>query len=244
MNIFICEDNKDQRSSLENAIESILETENIEGQIILSSDSSKEILDYTTKFKNKGVYFLDIHIGEDINGIELAKHINEIDKDAIIIMITSDEGMGHLTFKYHIGAIDYIVKGDFEQVKKRVRECLLCANKKGICDTKEDYFFIDRLDSVNKVKYEDILYFETCKKRFIGVSTCNSYIEFNGTLKELEKVLDDRFIRCHKSYIINKDKVSNIDKKQRIITMENGSKCYVSLLLLKKTVDSILVQST
>lgn len=240
MNIFICEDDKDQRSSLEKVIESILEIERIEGEIVLSSDSSKEVLDYMTEFKNKGIYFLDIHIGEDINGIELAKHINEIDKDAIIIIITSDGDMGHLTFKYHIGAIDYIVKDDFEQLKQRVRECLLCANKKIEDNIKEDYFFIDRLDSVDKVKYEDILYFETCKKRFIGVSTSNSYIEFNGTLKELEKTLDHRFIRCHKSYIINKNKVSNIDKKQRIITMENGSKCYVSLLLLKKTIDSIL----
>ncbi|MDO7203538.1 LytTR family DNA-binding domain-containing protein [Paraclostridium bifermentans] len=79
------------------------------------------------------------------------------------------------------------------------------------------------------------------QKRFIALRTENSYIEFSGTLKELESQLDNRFIRCHKSYIINKLKVKSIDKKQRIITMEGGNKCYVSLLLLKKTIDSILV---
>ncbi|CEP98344.1 LytTR family two component transcriptional regulator [[Clostridium] sordellii] len=240
MKIFICEDNKGQRFNLEQVIVSVLEKEDIKGNIELSSDSSKPIIDYISNNRCKGVYFLDIHIGEDMNGIELAEQINQIDKDAIIIMITSNKDMSHLVFKYHIGAIDYIVKENFEEVKKRVKECIICANNKLKDKSKDEYFFIERLDSVDKIKYEDILYFETCKKRFIGLNTVDSYIEFNGTLKDLEKKLDDRFIRCHKSYIVNKNKISNIDKKQRIITMEGGSKCYVSLLLLKKTVESIL----
>jgi two-component system, LytTR family, response regulator AgrA len=240
MKIFICEDNKEHRHSLEKVIDSILKTENIEGEVKLSTDSSKEIINYISEFKTKGVYFLDIDIGEEINGIELGKKINTIDKDAIIIMITSHKDMSHLTFKYHIGAIDYIVKESFEEMKERIRECIICANQKRLDKEKEEYFICNGINSVDKVKYNDILYFETCKKRSIGLKTNNSYIEFNGTLKELEEILDDRFIRCHKSYIINKNKVKSIDKKQRIITMEEGSKCYVSLLLLKKTVNSIL----
>lgn len=84
--------------------------------------------------------FLDIHIGEDMNGIELAEQINQIDKDAIIIMITSNKDMSHLVFKYHIGAIDYIVKENFEEVKKRVKECIICANNKLKDKSKEEYF--------------------------------------------------------------------------------------------------------
>ncbi|MBC6004546.1 MAG: LytTR family DNA-binding domain-containing protein [Paeniclostridium sordellii] len=240
MRIFICEDNDDQRYSLEKSIVSILENENIKGDIVLSSNSSKKIIDYISENKGRGVYFLDINIGEDIDGIELARQINNIDKSAIIIMITSHKDMSHLVFKYHIGAIDYIIKEDYEEVKHRIRECIICANNKMKDSLNKDYFFIERLDCIDKIKYEDILYFETCKKRFIGLNTTKSYIEFNGTLKELEKKLDDRFIRCHKSYIVNKNKVRNINKKQRIITMEDGSKCYVSLLLLKKTVESIV----
>ena len=223
MRIFICEDDKEQRRKLEESILSILEIEDIGGEITLSTDSSQEILSHISEFKDRGIYFLDINIGGDVNGIQLAKQINEIDTKAIIVIITSHKDMSHLTFKYHIGAIDYIIK---ENLKNELEE---------------DCFFIDKVDKIEKVKYDDILYFETCKKRFIALRTENSYIEFSGTLKELESQLDNRFIRCHKSYIINKLKVKSIDKKQRIITMEGGNKCYVSLLLLKKTIDSILV---
>lgn len=241
MRIFICEDDKEQRRKLEESILSILEIEDIGGEITLSTDSAQEILSYISEFKDRGVYFLDINIGGDVNGIQLAKQINEIDTKAIIVIITSHKDMSHLTFKYHIGAIDYIVKENFEEVSKRVKECILVANEKIKSELEEGCFFIDKVDKIEKVKYDDILYFETCKKRFIALRTENSYIEFSGTLKELESQLDNRFIRCHKSYIINKLKVKSIDKKQRIITMEGGNKCYVSLLLLKKTIDSILV---
>lgn len=241
MRIFICEDDKDQRRKLEEFILSNLQIENIDGEIVLSTDSSKEIINYVSEFKGRGIYFLDINIGGDINGIQLAKQINKIDTKAIIVIITSHKDMSHLTFKYHIGAIDYIVKGDFEEVNKRIRECILVVNEKIKNELKRNCFFIEKLDRIEKIKYDDILCFETCKKRFIAVRTKNSYIEFSGTLKELESQLDERFIRCHKSYIINKSKVKRIDKKQRIITMEGGNKCYVSLLLLKKTIDSILL---
>lgn len=241
MKIFICEDDKDQRRKLEESILSILQTEDIGGEVALSTDSAEEIVKYVSDFKDRGLYFLDIDIGGDVNGIQLAKQINKIDTKAIIVIITSHKDMSHLTFKYHIGAIDYIIKGDFKEVNKRIRECILVAKEKIKNELEKDCFFIDKVDKIEKIKYEDILYFETCKKRFIALRTDNSYIEFSGTLKELESQLDDRFIRCHKSYIINKSKVKSIDKKQRIITMEGGNKCYVSLLLLKKTIDSILL---
>ena len=241
MRIFICEDDKEQRRKLEEAVLSILKIEDIDGEITLSTDSSQEILNYVSEFKDRGLYFLDINIGGDVNGIQLAKQINGIDKKAIIVIITSHKDMSHLTFKYHIGAIDYIIKESFEHITKRIKECILIANEKINNDFNNDYFFINAVDTIEKIKYDDILYFETAKKRFIALRTKNMYIEFSGTLKDIESKLDNRFIRCHKSYIINKSKVKSIDKKQRIITMDGGNKCYVSLSLLKKTINSIVL---
>ena len=241
MKIFICEDDKYERHKLEESILSILEGENLCGEIVLSTGSPKEILSYISYSKDRGVYFLDINMSRDINGIELAKQINKIDKNAIIVIVTSHKDMSHLTFKYHIGAIDYIIKESFEHITKRIKECILIANEKINNDFNNDYFFINAVDTIEKIKYDDILYFETAKKRFIALRTKNMYIEFSGTLKDIESRLDNRFIRCHKSYIINKSKVKSIDKKQRIITMDGGNKCYVSLSLLKKTINSIVL---
>ena len=71
MRIFICEDDKEQRRKLEESILSILEIEDIGGEITLSTDSSQEILSHISEFKDRGIYFLDINIGGDVNGIQL-----------------------------------------------------------------------------------------------------------------------------------------------------------------------------
>lgn len=50
-------------------------------------------------------------------------------------------------------------------------------------------------------------------------------IEFYSLLKDVEKQLDDRFLRCHKSIIVNKDKITEVDKKEHILTLSGKYKC-------------------
>lgn len=239
MNVFICEDDVLQREKIEKIINDIFQIDDIKGKIILSTDSSYKLMSYLNEGINRGVYFLDIDLNEDINGIELAKKINEIDKEAIIIMITSHYDMSYLTFKYHIGAIDFIVKGNYNHIKERVRECIIHANNKINHIDINDCFIISTSKDLYRIKYSDIIFFETCRKRVIGIHTIDGYMEFPSTMKELESRLDDRFIKCHKSFIVNKSKVKRIDKKRKVIVMENKSECFVSSLLIKKTIEII-----
>ena len=53
-------------------------------------------------------------------------------------------------------------------------------------------------------------------------------------MKEIEKLLDERFYRCHNSFIVNKDKIKEIDTKKRIAFMANGEECFISTRALKK----------
>lgn len=240
MNIFICEDNKEQRKNLKNAIEEILINKGIKGKIQLSTNSAYEILDYISENNSKGVYFLDIEIGQDINGIELARKINDIDKNAIIVMVTSHSEMSQLALKYHIRALDYIVKDSIEGIYKRVDECLTFIDEKLRESIDSEYITIENNQCVEKIRYDDILFFETAKKRTLALHTYDSYVEFKGTLKDIEDKLDQRFVKCHRSFIVNKDKVLRIDKKQRILFMEDGSRCLISMLLINKIIDKIL----
>ncbi|WP_052356792.1 LytR/AlgR family response regulator transcription factor [[Clostridium] dakarense] len=164
MNIFICEDNKEQRKNLKNTIEEILINKGIKGKVQLSTNSAYEILDYIRKNKSNGVYFLDIEIGQDINGIELARRINDIDKNAIIVMVTSHPEMSQLTFKYHIRAVDYIVKDSIEGIYKKVDECLTFIDEEFSKNIESEYITIENNQCVERIRYDDILFFETAKK--------------------------------------------------------------------------------
>jgi len=65
-----------------------------------------------------------------------------------------------------------------------------------------------------------------------GFSCAEKYVE-EFVLKDIEKKLDYRFYRCHRSYIINKDNISEIDLNNLIVHMKNGETCPISVRLKK-----------
>jgi two-component system response regulator AgrA len=53
-------------------------------------------------------------------------------------------------------------------------------------------------------------------------------------MKNLEFSLDERFYRCHRSFIINREHIQYIDFKNRTIIMSNQEVCLASEKHLKK----------
>ena len=58
-------------------------------------------------------------------------------------------------------------------------------------------------------------------------------LEFTGKMKEVETMLDERFYRVHRSYLVNREHIREIDRKERIVTMSNGEICFASLKQLR-----------
>ena len=89
-------------------------------------------------------------------------------------------------------------------------------------------------DKIINIHYDKILYFETSKTIHKVIVHCeNKKLEFYRKMKALEEILDDRFCRCHTSFIVNKDKIKEINKKDRIAHMINDEKCLISTRALK-----------
>lgn len=61
-----------------------------------------------------------------------------------------------------------------------------------------------------KVRIREILYIET-ELRVVVIYTAGRAYRFYGKLDDILKYLDDRFYRCHKSCIINLEKVVRME---------------------------------
>ncbi|MGI6727633.1 MAG: LytR/AlgR family response regulator transcription factor [Anaerovoracaceae bacterium] len=106
--------------------------------------------------------------------------------------------------------------------------------KKGINDVKENkqYFAVVTKKGIIKLKMCDILYFEKELRR-IHVHTLQNVYSFYGSFKYLETMIDERFCRCHYSFIVNLNK---IDKMERhLLYLENGETLTVSQRLYPYT---------
>nr|WP_269160919.1 LytTR family DNA-binding domain-containing protein [Enterococcus sp. BWB1-3] len=88
-------------------------------------------------------------------------------------------------------------------------------------------------DKVISVYYDEIMFIESSSNMHKLIMHCeNRQIEFYGKLKDFEE-LHESFYRCHNSYIVNKDNVVEVDKKNKSIHLSNGETCYASVRLVK-----------
>lgn len=78
--------------------------------------------------------------------------------------------------------------------------------------SRESYVPVITRREAAKVRIRDILYIES-ELRVIVIYTAGRAYRFYGKLDDILKYLDSRFYRCHKSCIINLEK---------ILSMENG----------------------
>lgn len=240
LKIFVCEDNVKQQENLKKIINNILIIENYDIELSLITSNPYELLDNIKNTDSTGIYFLDVDLHSDINGIQLAEKIRQYDPRCFIVFITVHAEMSYLTFLYKVEAMDYIIKDNYKNISERVKECIENAHNKYKSKTNElqRIFSIKVDDKIMNIDYNDILFFETSPTIHKVILHCsNRQIEFYGKMKELEKNLDDRFYRCHTSFIVNKDKIKEINKKDRIAYMINGEECLISTrgikLLLK-----------
>ena len=83
----------------------------------------------------------------------------------------------------------------------------------------EASFRVKSRQKVQYVPYGDILYFESWNKK-LRLRTRHTELSFPGTLGQLEGELPEQFLRCHRSYIVNRDYVAAVNQKEHLIELE------------------------
>jgi len=234
--IFICENDPIQRNRLEDIIKKYTMIEDYDMTIILSTANPYDILDYLDSNENtRGAYFLDVDLGQDINGIQLGAEIRRKDVFSRIVFVTTHSELMSLTFTYKVEAMDYIVKDEPENIQSKVRGCLKQINDYYISETtkEEDRIKLKINNQIRVFTLKDIMFFETTEvSHKIKLHLTNNRVELYGNLGELE-AFSNSFIRVHKSYLINKDNIASIDKKKREVTMVNGEVTLISVRKVK-----------
>lgn len=236
LEVFLCEDDEEQRKNFEKIINNIVIIENLDMKLSLSTEKPQDIINYVSKSDVNGLYFLDIDLKASINGIQLAAEIRKYDPRGFVVFITTHAEMSYLTFLYKVEAMDYIVKDNYKNVEDRIHQCIMDAEKKYSAKTNElqKIFTIRVDDRIINVEFRKILFFETSYKiHKVILHSVNRQIEFYAKMKDIESKLDDNFYRCHKSYIVNKNNIREIDISKRKIYMTNGEECLISTRMLK-----------
>lgn len=239
MKVFLCEDNPKQRAQFRKIIENKILINNFDMNLELETESPYELLKYSKQNNEIAIYFLDVDLKSTINGIELAKKIRSYDINAVIIFLTSHSELIFMALTAKVEAMDFIVKDSYKNIAEKIEACLDYASKKyNNKKNKSKVFTIEVEDKIINLKYNEILYFETSMTIHKVIVHCiNRSIEFYGRMKDIDNLLNEyNFIRCHTSYIVNKEFIKEVDKKNRILYIVDGRSCLISTRGLKKVI--------
>jgi len=125
LDIYVCEDEQKQREVVADIIQYNIKKENLNMEIVQCTDNPRTILQHAKQAENRGCYFIDIALQDEMNGLLLAQKIRAIDPRCFIIFITSHSEMCTLTYEYKTEAMEFILKGTEPSVyKAKIREAL------------------------------------------------------------------------------------------------------------------------
>ena len=221
INFVICEDEKTLRENNKKEIVKFMMNYDIDYKIHEYSGYTREFNDYASKDDGFKIYLLDIIMKEG-SGIDASRMIREKydDWNSIIIIITSHQEYKYEALSSRLYLLDFINK--LNRFEKTLRDDLLIAMKH--YDRRYKTLGYEYNHTYYRIELKQIIWIEKepdSKRCIIKTTYGNSYIP--GTLNQVKSKLDDRFIKIHRSLIINKDKVVKYDRKNNEIEFTDGT---------------------
>ena len=214
LSVYICEDNDRWRKEMRRMVGDYIAITDRPIECALVTENPLELLE-AVKSDSSGnnLYILDVDLGHQINGIELAKEIRELDSVGKIIFVTTHAELSYLTFRHKVEAMDYIIKDSLKSVKKQIEDCLEATYEFfGKATKKKETFQVKSASGIMIIPVSEILYFESHHKSHkLILHTLKKRYEFRGVMREI-LAGSDRFIQCHKAYIVNQDNVVSVTR--------------------------------
>lgn len=218
LKIGICDDDLNCVAPIAKMIESEIIEQDLNAEITLITDNQKEIFDAV--YKNEiDILFLDIDFkGKGKNGLDFASDLRNINKEFFLIFLSAHQRYMHVSF--YVKVFDYLVK----PANRFVIEELISRLKSEFNYNKNLFLTLNKWVSV---RINDILYIERVNNKTKVITAFNEY----STTKSLDSLLDElpnNFRKCHRSYILNENKVISINKKLQYAYFNKNLKCPIN----------------
>lgn len=216
---------------------------------VYSKDFKRFICDIPKESNKYNIYIIDIDLGTSTTGIELSRSIRQFDFDGYIIFLTAFEEFTGEVLSYNLKAVNYINKSSdtlVDSIHSTLDTILFeSATVTALEPTQGNEISIQPLTlsykgTTYKIDTNDILYIETHPlRRCLNIYLKETIVEYRETLSNLIKLLPEQFVRCHKSYIININKVERIhlDQQNYIAHIDESRSCPISKRFVDKPLE-------
>lgn len=191
--------------------------------------SGKALLKSSRSFD---MIFLDIQM-EEPDGMETARQLRRQGYDGMLVFLTI---LRERVFDaFEVQAHDYLLKPVDTQRLERTLDRLLHA-----LETKaEKNMVIQKGNACQVIPFSEILYCEVLGRKIYIHMRDGQVTDYYEKLANLEKQMDSRFFRCHRSYLVNLDFVRSC--KGGFVHLIENAKVPVSRLRERDLAQALLL---
>lgn len=212
MRIAICDDLESERQSLAKVLKEAV------GDFSKEEFSSGDELLKSHLSKPYDLIFLDI-LMPDMSGLDIAAKLRKTDTETPVVFISSSSEFG--VQSYRVLAFDYLLKPVDTELLKACMKRLLSGRKA------KQYITIEYSGTETKVLLSNIQCLESNLRKVIFTLSESRETEVVGKLADFEEFLIVHdFCRCHKSYLVNLEHISGIEKD--MFRLDCGKKVKIS----------------
>jgi len=158
--------------------------------------------------------FLDIQM-PSLNGIEFRRSAKNLPQ---VILTTAYSGYAIEAFDLDV--TDYLVKPiSFARFLKALSRVEKTPDPKSVYQMtmgglpSQSVAFFNVNKTMVKVKFDEVLYIESMRE-YVYIHLPGNKIITKMGIGEMEKILSDKFLRVHRSYIVNKDKITSYSAEE------------------------------
>ncbi len=223
--IVICDDEKEKTMVIYKILNSCVKKFITGGDIEIFTARPEKLIDYNADERYTYLFFLDITY-KNVSGIDIATRLRAQYKDIYIVFVTAYPDLVYMTINQNIMPSGFLTKPPVENELKRVFISIYeyYKNNKRLS---RSMLSVAVGSDIYKFFHDEIYYIESFNKK-INIYTKSRRVSCYSSLSYLQEELGDEFIRCHKSFLINKKRIKNIFLSNMLIEMEDGSKVVIS----------------
>lgn len=227
MRLAICDDDDLERNLLHSLLKKYFLETSMRCEFTLYDRGTNLYYDILEKTEYD-IIFLDLFMGDSF-GMSIAQKLRDISYRGRIVFCTASAD--YALESYDVYASGYIVKPYSLDV---IRHTLDRFVPKYICDC----YLIKQKSNIVYVPLNEIMYVESDNTKCILHRTPNREYNIYKKLGEIEAELNDsRFLRCHQSYLVNMNYVSEAND---VCLLQNGEEVLIRKKSKKEIQQTVL----
>ena len=215
LSIILHSSKQDEIKILETVLRELIAFSNKEDLKIRHCSDLYELESKVKQSDNLDLIFIDI---TDKRAVNIAEKLRKYHKDVMIILIVDNTISPVEYIKPTILAAALLLRPiNFQAAKKTMKEVLFFTKQQH----KDIKFIFSISGNIYQIPFHNILYFESREKK-VFLRTAHKEYGFHDTMDKLQQKLPDEFLRCHKSYIINKTFMTELKLSKNILILQNN----------------------